>query len=137
MTFRISWGGRTDGGEHTVHTADELDAALDQIAVPPGGMPYSVAIFDLGESSYPLLEIGVGHSERSWAFHVAQDGDAAWGYQPEVEPMPGIIFDYAGQATEAWPERARLTPEAARAAAREFVASGGKRPASLSWDTDE
>ncbi|MEV0731122.1 Imm1 family immunity protein [Polymorphospora sp. NPDC050346] len=41
---------------------------------------------------------------------------------------PTFTFDYAGTPTDAWPERTRVTPAGARAAAHEFLTSGG-RPA--------
>jgi hypothetical protein len=44
------------------------------------------------------------------------------------------LIDYAGQATEVWPERSRISVHAARDAARRFVATGGRRPDNVSRD---
>ncbi|MFB6392834.1 Imm1 family immunity protein [Polymorphospora lycopeni] len=47
---------------------------------------------------------------------------------------PTFTFDYAGTPTDAWPERSRVTPASAQAAAHEFLTSGGGRPSNLAWD---
>jgi hypothetical protein len=136
MKYRVGWGGRTGTAE--VYTAAELDEVLDRIHVPAGELPYSVGIVIPDDSIFPaMLEIGIGHPDRSFAYHVSHDGDSAWAYQPELEPLEGVTVNYAGTPTEIWPERARVTPGAARNAAREFVTTGGQRPSSLAWDSDE
>jgi hypothetical protein len=136
MTYQVGWG--RDVGAATAATVAELNAILDGIQVAPDEMPYGVSIVLPDGSDFPvMLEICVGHPTRSFAYHVDADGTSAWGYQPEVPAGPEFAFDYGGVATDAWSERTRLTPEAAREAAREFVAGGGRRPANLAWDTDE
>jgi hypothetical protein len=136
MTFYVSWGRGV--GSAQVSTAADLDKVLDGIHMAPDGLPYSVSIFASDSSDIPVtLEIVVGHPDRSFAYHVAAEGSSAWGYQPDLSPVSGFLFDHGGVATEAWPERTRVTPTAARAAAREFVTTGGDRPSSLVWDTGE
>ena len=136
MTFDVTWGGDATGGADKVSTVEDLDQVLDSITVAPGERPYSVAIIVPDGSRYPVtLEIGIGHAERSFAYYIGPgDDDAAWAFQPELAPMEGIVVDYAGQPTEVWPERSRVSVQAARAAARRFVATGGRRPDNLSWD---
>ena len=63
--------------------------------------------------------------------------EAAWGYQAELEPGPAFVFDYAGTPTDAWPERTRVTPAAAQAVAREFIATAGQRSANVAWNVLE
>ena len=138
-TFDVTWGSDTAGGADKVTTADELDRVLDAITVTPGGLPYSVAIIVPDGTRYPVtLEIGIGHPERSFAYYVGPgDDDAAWAYEPDLTPVDGIMIDYAGQATELWPERSRVSTHAARTAARHFITTSGHRPDNLSWDDTE
>jgi len=135
-TFDVTWGDDTTGGGDKVSTVAELDQVLDAIPVEPGTLPYSVAIIVPDDTRYPVtLEIGVGHAERSFAYYIGPgEDDAAWAFQPDLAPVDGIVIDYAGQATEVWPERSRVSVEAARDAARRFVTTGGHRPDNLSWD---
>jgi hypothetical protein len=135
-TFDVTWGGNTTGGQDKITTVEELDQVLDSVAVSPRGLPYSVAIVIPDGSRYPVtLEIGVGHAERSFAYWIGPgDDDAAWALQPDLAPVEGILIDYAGQSTEVWPERSRVSVQAAREAARRFVATGGRRPDNVSWD---
>jgi hypothetical protein len=135
MTYQVGWGRGVGAAE--VATATQLDAVLDTIHVTPGELPYCVSIVVPDGSDFPvMLEICIGHPDRSFAYHVDADETSAWAYQPDLSPGPDFLFDYAGVATEAWPERTRLTPAAARSAAREFVTSGGRRPTGLTWDID-
>jgi hypothetical protein len=135
-TFDVTWGGDATGGADKVTTVEELDRVLDSITVAPGALPYSVAIIVPDGSRYPVtLEIGVGHADRSFAYYIGPgDDDAAWAFQPDLAPVEGVVIDYAGQATEVWPERSRVSVHAARDAARRFVATGGRRPDNVSWD---
>lgn len=133
IIYHVGWG--RGAGTAQVSTAAELDAVLDSIVVAPQGLPYSVSIVAPdGPDFPPMLEICVGHPERSFLYHVGDDGGRAWAYQPDLPPGSEFLFDYGGVATDAWPERTRVTPSAARDAARRFIASGGKRPRNLSWD---
>ena len=137
-TFDITWGGDTTGGQDKVTTVEQLDEVLRVLTTTPHGLPYSVAIVIQDGSRFPvMLEIGVGHHERSVAYWVGPgDDDAAWAFEPGLAPVDGILVDYAGQATGLWPERSRVSVESAREAARRFVATGGRRPDNLSWEDE-
>jgi Immunity protein Imm1 len=135
-TYHVGWGRGV--GAAQVSIAAELDVVLDGVVVGPDGLPYSVSIVAPDGSDFPpMLEICVGHPERALLYHIGDDGSSAWGYQPDLPPGPAFLFDYGGVATEAWPERTRVTPSAARSAARRFITSGGGRPDGLSWDVLE
>lgn len=133
LTYRVSWG-RGDGAA-VVTTAAELDATLDVITTSPAGLPYSVSVYVDDDSDFPpMIDICIGDARRSFAYHVGADGSSAWGYEPGVKPQADLVFDYAGQATDAWPAWTRVTPRAARRAAREFVNRAGARPTTLEWN---
>ncbi|MBM0276975.1 Imm1 family immunity protein [Micromonospora tarensis] len=131
MSIAITWG-RGDGAA-SASTVAELDAALDTIShAHTAQMPHCVSLIAASGADFPvMLDICVGHSERSFVYHVAADGSSAWGYQPDPEPGPVFTFDYAGTPTDAWPERTRATNATARQAARQLLTSGGQRPAAL------
>lgn len=139
MTYRVAWGGGLGGV--TVDTVAELDTILDTISVTPQGDPYNVSIVaqDVPSTSTipPMVEICVGHPQRSYVYHVGAEGDSAWGYEPDLEPRAGFHVNYAGVVSEAWPERVRVTPTTARQAAREFVTHHAQRPDCLLWDTED
>ncbi|MFY1616417.1 Imm1 family immunity protein [Micromonospora sp. WMMD736] len=137
MSIDITWG-RGDGAA-SVSTVAELDATLDTISnAHITQMPYCVTLVAPGGGDFPvMLDICIGHPERSFVYHVAVDGSSAWGYQPDVGPGPGFTFDYAGTATDAWPERTRVTNATARQAARQFLTSGGQRPDAVAWEIVE
>ncbi|MEO3926067.1 Imm1 family immunity protein [Micromonosporaceae bacterium B7E4] len=133
--YHVGWGRGV--GAAQVSTMAELDAVLDSIVVGAEGLPYSVSIVAPDGSDFPpMLEICIGNPARSFVYHVGDDGSSAWAYEPGLPPGPDFLFDYGGVVTEAWPERTRVTPSAARAAAREFIGSGS-RPDNLSWDVME
>lgn len=134
-TFHV---GATSGkwsGEITA--VDELDRILDSLILEPGEIPYTVAVIIPDETRrFPLmLEIGFGHRERSYAFHVGPD-DAAWAYEPGLPEVEGWVINYGGTATDIGPYQSRVTIAGAREAARQFVATGGLRPTNLAWDED-
>ncbi|MEU7925055.1 Imm1 family immunity protein [Micromonospora sp. NPDC049107] len=137
MSIDITWG-RGDGAA-SVSTVAELNATLDTIShIPADRLPYCVTLIASGGGEFPvMLDICVGHAERSFVYHVAADGSSAWGYQPDLEPGPAFTFDYAGTPTDAWPERTRVTNATARHAARQFLTSRGQRPPALAWETVE
>lgn len=134
MTYRVGWGG--GAGSAVVDTPGELDKVLDGITVERDDLPYCVSISVAADDSLipVMLQICVGHRDRSFVFHVAGDDSAAWGYEPDVEEGGDFVFDYGGVATDTWPERTRVTVSAAREAAREFVTKSGERPTNLRWD---
>ncbi|MGC5309817.1 Imm1 family immunity protein [Micromonospora zamorensis] len=135
MSIEITWG-RGDGAA-SVSTVAELDAALDTIShAYTEQLPYCVTLVAPGGGEFPvMLDICIGHLQRSFVYHVAADGSSAWGYQQDLEPRPAFTFDYAGTPTDAWPERTRVTNATARQAARQFLTSGGQRPSALAWET--
>ncbi|MCZ7379795.1 Imm1 family immunity protein [Micromonospora sp. WMMC250] len=137
MSIDITWG-RGDGAT-SVSTVADLDATLDTIShAHAEQMPYCVTLIAPGAGEFPvMLDICVGHPERSIVYHIAADGSSGWGYQPDLEPGARFSFDYAGTPTDAWPERTRVTDATARQAARQFLTSGGQRPDALAWETDE
>lgn len=122
----------------TITTVEELDRILDGLSLEPGEIPYTVAVIIPDESRrFPLmLEIGFGHPERSYAFHVGPD-DAAWAYEPGLAGVEGWVMDYGGTATDIDEDQNRVTIAGAREAARRFVATGGQRPTNLEWDDDD
>ncbi|WP_328418550.1 Imm1 family immunity protein [Micromonospora sp. NBC_00389] len=135
MSIDITWG-RGDGAA-SVSTVAELDATLDTISqAHTEHLPYCVTLVAHGGADFPvMLDICVGHSERSFVYHLDANGSSAWGYQPDLEPGPPFTFDYAGTPTDAWPERTRVTNTTAREAARLFLTDGGHRPGALTWET--
>lgn len=119
-----------------IATVAELDRLLDDVAVVPGELPFTVAIVvpDRAAPIPVMMEVGVGHPERSWAFYVGEhEEDAGWAYDPAVPEAGEILINYGGQGTEIDADRARVTPAGAREAARRFVATGGQHPTNLGW----
>lgn len=139
MSYQVSWG--RDVGSATISTIDELNAVLDTIGPVEEDIAYSVAItaLDVAHTATipPLLEIGIGHPQRSFVYHVGADGTSAWGYQPDLPATPDVYADYGGVVSELWPERARVTPTTARQAAQQFLTNNAQRPTCLRWDPAE
>lgn len=144
MTYIVVWG---RGNRRQVSTVAELDAALDEAA--EAGTPRVVGIYPperfnddtspWDEELPPSLEIGVGHPDRSFVLWLGPQGGI--GVDPAVAPWPNgasdIAFDYGGDPVFCGPDRAQVTPTAARTAAQEFIASGGNRPTSLNWHAEK
>jgi len=110
-------------------TVAELDQVLDRISrdAEADKAPVVVDIFPTDGSAG--LQIGVGHPQRSFVFHVSY----GFGTDPTVAPWPQTIeFDYAGEPTDYQPEETRVAPGAARAAAREYITTR-QRPTCLEW----
>jgi hypothetical protein len=115
----------------------ELDALLDAIEPSPeSGLPVNVSIYKLDGSDFPpTLQIGLGHPERSYVafIDVEDDERSGWAFDRAVPPWrEPIRFDLGGEPTDCPQERTRVTPDAARQAAREYVESG-ERPAGVEW----
>jgi hypothetical protein len=139
VSYVVTWG---RGHHRPVTTAAELDAALDEATRP--GVPQVVGIYPpehfnrdaspWDEPLPPALQIGVGHPDLAFVVWLAPDGGI--GIEPDATPWPNgardIAFDYAGDPIFVGPDRARVSPPAARAAAREFVTTG-HRPTCLDW----
>ncbi len=121
MSYLVKYGREP---QISVADANDLDAILDRLAPRRGrgGAPYMVRIFTLDkDGEYVGIQIGVGHPRRSFVFYAGEPG-GGYGQQTGIPPLTGeITFDCGGQATEYPPGWARVTPETARQAAREFV----------------
>jgi hypothetical protein len=80
------------------------------------------------------LELGVGHPTRSFLLFIGDGGGEAT--QADMPPwpdgQPDIAFDYGGEPVFCGPERACITPAAARRAARSFIMTGN-RPTGVRW----
>ena len=139
MTYTARWG---RGNTRSLATADDLDALFDEIT--SSGRPQTVTIYPPGYQDDPdaspwdapppqALEVGIGHHERAYVRWLA---DGSIGEQPDAPPWPegvdDIAFDYGGDPVFCGPDRARVSPEAARDAAREYLQTG-QRPNRLSW----
>ncbi len=128
MTLIVTWGG---GQRRPVATVAELDAALDEATdtdrpqvvgiYPPEHFNTDASPWE--EELPPALQIGVGHPQRSFVLWLGPDGGV--GVDPEAKPWPegspGIEFDYAGSPIFCGPDRAAVTPQTAREAARQFL----------------
>jgi hypothetical protein len=132
VKLAVQWAGRP---AQTVTGVEELDTVLD--GIERDGRPVTVDLFD-PERDDPwgdrvLIQIGVGHADRSF---VMFDADGAWGLEPALPLAPDPVwFDYGGTPTEYGPSRTRITPAAARQAAREFLDREGARPTCVEWTT--
>jgi hypothetical protein len=137
--YTVTWGydENADTGQFTteVSTIEELDAVLDRVAAEAAASPQLLDIYPAGWSGLvpPGLQLGIGHPDRATVVYADADG-SAYGFDPALPEWPEpISFDYGGQWTELDPKRTRVTPEAARQAAREYV-EVGERPTSVEWE---
>jgi hypothetical protein len=124
----------------TVQTVEELDTVLDRIERQRGtdGLPFVVDITDDREFvGFPVgLHMSIGGQHRAKVFwNGTPAGGSGIGVEPGVSPWDGepIAFDYGGMPTEETPDTLRVTPKAARQAAREFIETG-QRPTCLTWE---
>ncbi len=138
----MTWG---RGNRRDVNSVAELDRALDEAT--DVGWPQVVGVYppeqlDTDASPWdhprpPALQIGLGRPDRSFVLWLGPE--AAIGSEPGAPPWPDraapIAFDYGGDPIFCGPDRARVTPPAARAAAR-LYATTGQRPTNLHW-TDQ
>jgi hypothetical protein len=139
VTYVVTW---SRDKRQPVASVAQLDAVLDEIASRSGR--YSVGIYrpeDLDnpvppweEPPHGALELGVGDPDRSFVVFVGAGGGVGTdpGMPPWPDGAPDIAFDYGGDPVFCGPDRARVRPETARQAAREFVATG-QRPTCLAW----
>jgi hypothetical protein len=142
MSYVVSWDGPSEeepgrGNEVPVSTVDELDAVLDRVAAQATAedLPYAVQVHRPGR--HGAVMFGIGHSVRSfldWLDRGQPHGTAdRYAVEPGVSAASEpVAFDFYGDWTEMPPERTRVTPLAARDAAREFVRTGG-RPTCVEW----
>ncbi|MBT8228366.1 MAG: hypothetical protein HKP61_18215 [Dactylosporangium sp.] len=96
-------------------------------------MTYDLTIIPVVEDAefdeLPGLEVGVGHPDRAFVHFTTADGlGSGHGAEPGAEPWPNTLaWDYSGQRTDYDPVKTRVTPAAARQAARQYVTTG-QRP---------
>lgn len=131
--FKIEWGPDNDlddtRPEATVTTAAELDAVLDQICSSEGA-PYAVDMLP-ADGDQGMLQLGVGHRERGFITYFGEPGGIA--QQPGIQTWPDtIVFNSGGTPTEVGPSRTRVTPDAVRQAAHEYLRTG-KTPSGFTW----
>jgi hypothetical protein len=123
--------------ESSVATVKELDALLDRVAAVPGesGAGHEVWVFNWVGGKFLGVQLGVGHPDRSFV-HFNDASEQVFGYQPDVGYAAGYLaFDQVVGSSPLRhpPALTRVTPAAARLAAREFVTTG-QRPTCLSWE---
>jgi len=133
MKYAAKWG-REPRVEF--ETADELDVLLDGIGPSSeSGLPVNVSIYPLDGSDFPpTLQIGVGHPARSYVAYLDVESDlSGWAHDANLNAWPDAIrFDLGGEPTDCPPERTRVTPDAARQAAREYIETR-QRPTRVEW----
>jgi hypothetical protein len=140
VTHVVTWG---CGNHKTISSAAELDTVLDEIDA--AGLPqlvgiyppeYTTADFDPWSDAArpPALQLGVGHPDRSFLLFIGDGGGEAIeaGMPPWPDDAADIAFDYGGEPVFCGADRARVRPQTARQAAREFVATG-QRPTCVTW----
>lgn len=138
MTHIVAWGLDETLPERQprvpASTIVELDEVLDRIAAAPEPTAVDIIPADIPPGERRLLQIGLGHPQRSFVFYL---GAPAGGYARESgvpEWDEEIVFDHGGEPTEYLPEWTRVTPMAAREAAREYLRTG-TRLTLLGWPT--
>jgi hypothetical protein len=133
VKLAVQWGRQP---ATTVSTIEQLDAVLD--AIEQAGRPFMVDLFDPDHDDpwgeRVLIQIGVGHQERSF---VMFDADSVWATETGT-PLgsEAIWFDYGGTPTGYQPRHTRVRPATARRAAHEFLVSGGQRPTCVEWSAE-
>jgi immunity protein Imm1 of predicted polymorphic toxin system len=138
-SFLVVWGSQDPSGD-TAHvaTVDELDQVLDRVGElrSQDGLPFLVSISPSEpgpDSSASGLQVGFGHPGRGRLLYVGSPGGGL-GYDPDLPAWAGeeLSWDFGGVPTEDDAGTLRVTPEQARRAAREYVATG-TRPTCVRW----
>lgn len=113
-------------------TAEELDGLLDRVRneVAADGLPVMVTVLDGEDPEAPALSIGCG-GPSSIAVWRAPDGTPQLLSHGDESGDGPVEFTFCGEPAK-YPSEALISNEGARAAARDFAATG-KRPDSLSW----
>jgi hypothetical protein len=93
----------------------------------PGDGPQPQLMLVIGADDTPLswYDLG-GHEHTSLSPHPV----------PQPEPREFFEFFYGGQESYA-PESSLIPHQQAREAARQFLTNNGKRPANITWRTDD
>jgi hypothetical protein len=142
VTYFVSWDGPSAqqpkrGHEVAVSTTAHVDAVLKQVAAQAAidEVPSAVQIHRPRHDG--AIMIGVGHPTRSFIDwldrsqpHGTGDRSAVDTDLPNIEQSIG--FDVYGNWSEMPPPRTRITPQAARAAAHEYLETG-QRPTGVEW----
>jgi hypothetical protein len=141
----VSWDGPgarhpNRGNEIVVTTVAELDAAFARVEAQAAedGVPYGVQVWNPDLRASVML--GLGQNERTfldWLDRSEPHGRAnRYAVQPGTEPIEESLgFDVFGHWSERGPKRTRVTPAAAKDAAREYLRTAA-RPTNVEW-TDE
>jgi hypothetical protein len=143
VSFTVEWGkdeSRPDGhGLAVVSTVTELDSVLDAIEgrCAETGQLFVVHVYAMDDADgLPGgVQIGVGHSQRSFAYWLGDEGGSA--FEPDLPSGPADLrFDYGGQPIFPTPEELRLRPAVARQIARDYVQSR-LRPGWIGWQRQD
>jgi hypothetical protein len=141
----VSWDGPgarhpDRGNEVVVTTVAELDAVFARVEAQAAeeDLPYGVQVWNQDMQASVML--GLGHPERTfldWLDRGGPHGSAnRYGVQPGTVPIEESLgFDIFGHWSERGPKRTRVTPAAAKDAAREYLHTAA-RPTNVEW-TDE
>lgn len=139
-----------------------LDALLDRLhqEARTAGVPNAVQIYagnrypedahpdgdhwvptDPGDGDQPelFLVVGAGQSPLYWTQPPAAQ-HVSHGQPPSQASQPGddYAFAYLYGGSQSYAPQSSLVPtEQAREAARLFIATGGQRPANITWHTEE
>lgn len=135
MIFNAHYGRSPDV---EIATVEELDAFLDKATATGDQYGIQIAlgsIADEAERTFedwrPVLQIGVGHPERS--FLVWYGEPFGWACEPDLLALAEtLVFNCGGEAEERSPSATRVGAETAREAARQFIRTG-TRPANVEW----
>ena len=115
-----------------IESAADLARVLDTVAAEPG--PTLVNLHIDGE--YPWLEVGIdgGRGTLRYVGDVSPEGAFSRNTDaPFPLPDAGEVTYYYMRNERPYPDDAEIPAEVVRAAAREFLESGGLRPSCIAW----
>jgi hypothetical protein len=145
MTIVVSWDGpgvrQPDrGNEVVVTTVAELDAVFARVEAQAAEeeLPYGIQVWNQDLPAAVML--GLGHPERTfldWLDRSEPHGVAnRYAVQSELPPIEESVgFDIFGHRSERGPKRTRVTPAAAKDAAREYLRTAA-RPTNVEWSDE-
>jgi Immunity protein Imm1 len=149
----------TEDTEQRIDDVAALDVLLDQIHLQAltGQYPHDVVIYagnrypqgahhsagryhpdDPGDGKQPELTFVLGTDQSPLYWNTTGDAEeTSTGPHHPAQPEPRYFFEYWSGGQESYATESSLVPIAqAREAARQFVASGGQRPANITWHID-